>query len=246
MRSMIASNDDHFSITGRFVGGSPPFRSATTTTPTVGSMPSIARVTRAAAASEPGAVDERDVGGAAADEIEHLVGAPAALDAEPVALEEERGDAQEARVRRGQRDPQAVVGGLAAPRQLLVGPHDAQPLAHDQALALALPGGQLEHRPRAPVAVGPEGAEPLVDVHDGQVPVEEDGVHGKAHEPGLDGRRRPQQQPLAGLEARPAHEPAHAAEQRLGDDAALAEHRAVLALDRDAGHRVSRIDLNAG
>jgi hypothetical protein len=85
-----------------------------------------------------------------------------------------------------------------------------------------------------------------VDHDDGEVAIEEHRIDREAHEPGLDGGRGPKEQPVARLEPLAAQQPAHPPQQRLGDRAPLAQDRAVLTLNRDDGHRVSRIVLIAG
>src|SRR3954447_4069840 len=104
---------------------------------------------------------------------------------------------------------------------------------------LRLARGELEHGARPLLPGHPPRAQLAPDGQHAEIPVEEQRVDREPHEPGVDGRRRAEQQALARRELRPAEQPAQARERAIGDDAALAEHATLRVAhgDGEAAHR---------
>src|SRR3954451_12133260 len=96
---------------------------------------------------------------------------------------------------------------------------------------LRLARGELEHGTGALLPRHPPRAQLAPDGQHAEIPVEEQCVDREPHEPGVDGRRRAEQQPLAGRELRSAEQSPQARERAIGDRAALAEHAALRVAD---------------
>src|SRR4051812_42266809 len=104
---------------------------------------------------------------------------------------------------------------------------------------LRLARGEFEHRTCSLLPGHPPRAQLAPDVQHAEIPVEEQRIDREPHEPGVDGRRRAEQQALPGRELRSAEQPPQARERAIGDRAALAEHAALRVADGDgrAAHR---------
>ena len=104
----------------------------------------------------------------------------------------------------------------------MVRDHDL--VAHRDAAASDLAGGQFEHAEGAPGATHPRRFQLLAQTHDPQAAVEEHDVEREPHEPGVDRRHALQQQSLAAGQRASSEQPPHPREHAVGDHDALAEH----------------------
>jgi hypothetical protein len=112
-----------------------------------------------------------------------------------------------------------------------------QPLADPERDPLGLTGRQLQHGPRAHARRRPPGLQPSDDINDGAAAVEKNGIDRKAHEEGVNGEARPDQEPSPGRKVLPPKQPPGAGDDRVCDLAALADDSASVAANHD--HLVS-------
>ena len=110
---------------------------------------------------------------------------------------------------------------------------DAYEVARREADAPALPGRELEHRPRSPAGRDPPGPEVLRDAEDAPFPVEEGCVDREAHEPHVNRGSGAKEDAFAPLEPGTSEEASEPCERCLREETPLTHQAAVVSFQGD-------------